>query len=227
MNKKIVAVSIYVFNFLEIGKKLEQLTNSGVNWIHLDIMDGIFVNNYALCQKFCSDIREKYKDIKIDIHMMCVESYKYIDSFSKAGANYFNFHYESITDKSPQHINEIIQKIKNSGMKPIMALNPETSVNQIEKYLSLLDGIMCMNILPGFNGQKLIPESYEKIKNLKDIREKKSLNYFIMTDGGAREDTYSQICESGADVIVVGAFVNVEENKIKEQVDKIQKFKNK
>ncbi|WP_342268496.1 ribulose-phosphate 3-epimerase [Spiroplasma endosymbiont of Aspidapion aeneum] len=225
MNKKIVAASIYVFNFLEIGKKLEELIACGVKWIHVDIMDGLFVNNYALCQKFCADIKNKYKDIIVDAHMMCHNSDRFIESFAKTGIDYFIFHYESITDKTSKNINSIIKKIKTNNVKPIIALNPETSISIIEEYIDNLDGVMLMNITPGFNGQSIIDSATKKISDLSDFRSKKNKDFLIMVDGGCREETYKDICQAGADVIVVGFFVNYGPKEMKVQVDKIFNWK--
>ncbi|ATI74285.1 ribulose-phosphate 3-epimerase [Mesoplasma florum] len=224
MNNKKVAVSIYVFNFLEIGKKIDELIEAGMEWIHVDIMDGNFVNNYALCQKFCKDIKDKYPKIKVDAHMMCSNSEKYIESFAEAGCDYFIFHYETLTDKNPITVNNIINKIKSYNMKPIIALNPETSFEHIKTYCDDLYAVMCMNILPGFNGQKIIESSYSKINIINKYRKENNKVFKIMTDGGLREDTYKKILDAGADIVVVGAFVNVENNKLKGQFEKIKNY---
>ncbi|ALD66497.1 ribulose-phosphate 3-epimerase [Spiroplasma cantharicola] len=218
-----VAVSIYVFNFLEIGKKLDQLVNAGVDWIHVDIMDGNFVNNYALCQKFCKDIKEKYKNLIIDVHLMCLEPQRYIKSFSEAGANHFNFHFESVTNKSHENIINIIKEIKKTGMKAILAINPETNPVVLKPYLKLLDGVMCMAIKPGFNGQKLNEIVYDNLNYLSKYKINSKLNYFIQVDGGVRENTYEKLKLEGAEVLVVGAFINNKEANLKEQLLKIER----
>ncbi|AGR41317.1 ribulose-phosphate 3-epimerase [Spiroplasma taiwanense] len=220
--KNKVAVSIYVFNFLEIGKKIEELINVGIDWIHVDIMDGNFVNNYALCQKFCKDIKEKYSNITIDAHLMCLEPQRYIDSFAQSGVTYFNFHFESVTDKSEENIINIIKNIHSKNMQAVMAINPETNPSIINKYLSVLDGVMCMSIKPGFNGQKLNELVYDNLKYLSDYKKDKNLNFFIQVDGGVREETYQKLKQCGAEVMVVGAFINVANNQLIEQIKKIE-----
>ncbi|ATZ17126.1 ribulose-phosphate 3-epimerase [Williamsoniiplasma luminosum] len=220
--KSKVAVSIYVFNFLEVGNKIEELVQAGVDWIHVDIMDGNFVNNYALCQKFCQDIKAKYPNILIDAHLMCIEPQRYIESFANAKTDNFNFHYEAVTNKNEANILQIIQDIKANKMKAVIAINPETNPQVLKPFLDQVDGVMCMSIKPGFNGQQLNDMVYDNIIWLAEYKKVNNLNFFIQVDGGVRENTYLKLKQSGAEVLVVGAFVNVPNNELKTQINKIE-----
>ncbi|AGY41379.1 Ribulose-phosphate 3-epimerase [Mesoplasma florum W37] len=216
------AVSIYVFNFLEVGNKIDELVKKGVDWIHVDIMDGNFVNNYALCQKFCKDIKDKYPNVLIDAHLMCLEPQRYIKSFAENGTNHFNFHYESVTDKNTENLTKIIQEVKSFDMKAVIAINPETSPEILKPILDKVDGIMCMSIKPGFNGQKLNEMVYKNIEWLSNYKKKNKSEFFIQVDGGVREETYLKLKQSGAEIMVVGAFVNVPNEELRKQIEKIE-----
>ncbi|AOG60911.1 ribulose-phosphate 3-epimerase [Spiroplasma helicoides] len=220
--KRKIAASIYVFNFLEVGKKMDELVDAGINMIHVDIMDGVFVNNYALCQKFCKDIKDKYPKIIVDAHIMCINPEKYIESFTNAGTDVYNFHYESLENKDPKKIFSIIDNIHKNKMKAVIAINPETNPRILGPYLDKVEGVMCMSINPGFNGQVLNPIVYENITWLSKEKKGKNLNYYIQVDGGVRENTYQELIKAGAEVFVVGAFINDESKKIVEQVKKIE-----
>jgi len=158
---KIVAPSLLSANFANLEKEIDMINRSKAEWIHIDVMDGVFVPNITIGPIVIKSIRKHTKKI-LDVHLMIVEPDRYFDDFKKAGADIISIHYEACN-----HLNRSINSIKNLGLKAGVVLNPHTSINLLEDIISEVDLVLIMSVNPGFGGQKFITNSYKKIIELK------------------------------------------------------------
>lgn len=200
MNHK-VAPSILSANFLNLGKEIEMLNESEADWIHIDVMDGVFVPNISFGFPVLDFVKKAARK-PLDVHLMIVEPQKFISEVAATGAYMMNVHYEACT-----HLHRVIQEIKKAGMKAAVTLNPHTPVLLLEDILADLDMVLLMTVNPGFGGQKFIVHSIEKVAVLKEMILKKNLSTLIEVDGGVNLETGKQLIEAGADVLVAGNFV--------------------
>ncbi len=205
MNHK-VAPSILSANFLNLGKEIEMLNESEADWIHIDVMDGVFVPNISFGFPVLDFVKKAARK-PLDVHLMIVEPQKFISEVAATGAYMMNVHYEACT-----HLHRVIQEIKKAGMKAAVTLNPHTPVLLLEDILADLDMVLLMTVNPGFGGQKFIVHSIEKVAVLKEMILKKNLSTLIEVDGGVNLETGKQLIEAGADVLVAGNFVFSSEN---------------
>jgi ribulose-5-phosphate 3-epimerase (EC 5.1.3.1) len=200
MNHK-VAPSILSANFLNLGKEIEMLNESEADWIHIDVMDGVFVPNISFGFPVLDFVKKAARK-PLDVHLMIVEPQKFISEIAATGAYMMNVHYEACT-----HLHRVVQEIKKAGMKAAVTLNPHTPVLLLEDILADLDMVLLMTVNPGFGGQKFIVHSIEKVAVLKEMILKKNLSTLIEVDGGVNLETGKQLIEAGADVLVAGNFV--------------------
>lgn len=200
MNHK-VAPSILSANFLNLGKEIEMLNESEADWIHIDVMDGVFVPNISFGFPVLDFVKKAARK-PLDVHLMIVEPQKFISEVAATGAYMMNVHYEACT-----HLHRVVQEIKKAGMKAAVTLNPHTPVLLLEDILADLDMVLLMTVNPGFGGQKFIVHSIEKVAVLKEMILKKNLSTLIEVDGGVNLETGKQLIEVGADVLVAGNFV--------------------
>ncbi|HOM63079.1 MAG TPA: ribulose-phosphate 3-epimerase [Dysgonamonadaceae bacterium] len=200
MNHK-VAPSILSANFLNLGKEIEMLNESEADWIHIDVMDGVFVPNISFGFPVLDFVKKTARK-PLDVHLMIVEPQKFISEVAATGAYMMNVHYEACT-----HLHRVVQEIKKAGMKAAVTLNPHTPVLLLEDILADLDMVLLMTVNPGFGGQKFIVHSIEKVAVLKEMILKKNLSTLIEVDGGVNLETGKQLIEAGADVLVAGNFV--------------------
>ncbi len=200
MNHK-VAPSILSANFLNLGKEIEMLNESEADWIHIDVMDGVFVPNISFGFPVLNFVKKAARK-PLDVHLMIVEPQKFISEVAATGAYMMNVHYEACT-----HLHRVVQEIKKAGMKAAVTLNPHTPVLLLEDILADLDMVLLMTVNPGFGGQKFIVHSIEKVAVLKEMILKKNLSTLIEVDGGVNLETGKQLIEAGADVLVAGNFV--------------------
>ncbi len=205
MNHK-VAPSILSANFLNLGKEIEMLNESEADWIHIDVMDGVFVPNISFGFPVLDFVKKAARK-PLDVHLMIVEPQKFISEVAATGAYMMNVHYEACT-----HLHRVVQEIKKAGMKAAVTLNPHTPVLLLEDILADLDMVLLMTVNPGFGGQKFIVHSIEKVAVLKEMILKKNLSTLIEVDGGVNLETGKQLIEAGADVLVAGNFVFSSEN---------------
>jgi len=211
----ILAPSILNSDFVNLSHEIEMLNSSEADWIHLDIMDGIFVPNITIGQPIVSAIHA-IANKPLDVHLMIINPYRFIEDFSKAGAYMLTVHYEACT-----HLHRTVEQIKSNGMKAGIALNPHTPVNVLEELITEVDLVLNMTVNPGFGGQKFIEASYDKIKRLKELILSKNSKALIEVDGGIDLTHSKRLLESGVDVIVAGTAIF----KSKSPAETIKKFK--
>lgn len=200
MNHKL-SVSILNANFGNLAGEIAMINQSEADWIHLDIMDGVFVPNISFGMPIVSQIKQ-FAEKPLDVHLMITNPDKYIDAFHEAGADILTVHYETCP-----HLNRTISHIREKGMKAGVTLNPHTPVSVLEEIVEYVDMVLLMSVNPGFGGQKFIPNMFEKVKKLKALCDSKGVNPYIEIDGGVDDSNISQLIECGVTVFVVGSFI--------------------
>lgn len=206
-----IAPSILSADFSKLGQEVVKLHNAGADFIHIDVMDGEFVPNITFGMPVIKAIRNK-TDKVFDVHLMINNPQRYIDEFITAGADIITLHYEA-----ERHLDRAIQYIKSKGVKAAVALNPATPTMVLKDIIADLDMVLIMSVNPGFGGQKFIPYSLDKIKEVKEMSIKaNNPNILIQVDGGVDKNNVKDVIEAGANVIVAGSAVfgdgNIEEN---------------
>lgn len=200
MNHKI-APSLLSADFLNLQRDVEMINNSDADWLHLDIMDGVFVPNISFGFPVLNALKDVCKK-PMDVHLMIVEPEKFINEVAATGAYMMNVHYEACT-----HLHRTITAIKEAGMKAGVTLNPHTPVSLLEDIIQELDMVLLMSVNPGYGGQRFIEHSVEKVKELKKLVDRKGLSTLIEVDGGVNAETGKRLVDAGADVLVAGNYV--------------------
>ena len=195
----VVAPSILAANFSNLEADVLAAVNDGVSWIHCDIMDGHFVPNISFGPEIVNQVSKITPDAFIDVHLMIEYPDTHINSFVNSGAELISIHFEACT-----HLHRAIQKIKSYGIMAGVAINPATSLYNIEPILEYIDLVVIMGVNPGFGGQSFIESTYQKIAELADIREAGEHGFLIQIDGGVNLKNIQKIAEAGADVLVAG-----------------------
>ena len=197
----LIAPSLLAANFLNLEQDIEMLNRSDADWLHLDIMDGVFVPNISFGFPIINRLKEK-TDKPLDVHLMIVEPEKFIEEIADAGAYSMNVHYEACI-----HLHRVVNEIKKHDMKAAVTLNPHTPVALLEDIINELDMVLIMSVNPGFGGQKFINHSIEKVEALKNLIIRKNSHALIEVDGGVNLETGKSLIDAGADVLVAGNFV--------------------
>lgn len=197
----IIAPSFLASNFLHLEDECAMVNQSEAEWFHLDVMDGRFVPNISFGLPIIEAIRKATKKV-CDVHLMIEEPGLYAEAFKKAGADNLTVHYEACP-----HLHRNIQQIKDLGMKAGVAINPHTPVSLLKDILADVDLICIMSVNPGFGGQKFIPHTLTRIRELKDMILAKGSSALIEIDGGVTVENASEIVSAGADVLVAGSTV--------------------
>ena len=211
---KIVAPSMLSCNFSKLGDEIEMVNKSKADWFHLDIMDGVFVPNIT----FGTPILEIFNSLSkkhLDMHLMIINPEKYIEKFAGLGADTITIHYEACND-----LEKIIGDIKKLGVKAGVAINPDTDVSLLDHLLKEIDLVCLMSVFPGFSGQKFIPETFPRLKELKRMINEKNTNTLIQIDGGVSLNNAQELISLGADVLVAGSFV-FKSDSPKETIEKL------
>ena len=199
--ENILAPSILSANFADMASDFRILEKGGVKWLHVDVMDGLFVPNISLGLTVISSIR-KATDMFFDVHLMIVDPIRYIDEFAKAGADLISFHLEAAEDADA-----VIDKIRAAGKKVGIVIKPKTPTDALLPYVEKVDDIMIMSVEPGFGGQSYIPGSTERIAAVKAMTMEKNPECLIEVDGGVTFANISEITGAGANVLVAGSAV--------------------
>ncbi len=200
-----VAPSILSADFTKLEESVKRVDHA--TFLHVDVMDGIFVPNISFGPSIQKQIRAKYPDMVFDTHLMIIDPIKYIKEFADAGSDFITFHIEAKSD-----INETIDLIHSYGLKAGISIKPNTNPEVLIPYLDKLDLVLVMSVEPGFGGQKFMPNSLDKIKWLDEYKNQHNLSYIISVDGGINKDTYPLVEEAGANLAVMGSFLFKAEN---------------
>ena len=206
---KIISPSLLSANFANLERDFEMLNSSDADWVHIDIMDGVFVPNISFgfpVLKYVAKLSQK----PLDVHLMIVQPDKFVSEVRDLGTYMMNVHFEACT-----HLHRTIQQIKQAGMKAAVTLNPATPVCMLEDILPELDMVLLMSVNPGFGGQKSILNTLKKVEQLKEMRNRMGLNTIIEIDGGVNLETGKLLSDAGADALVAGSAVFKAEDPIK------------
>ena len=204
MNK--LAPSMLSIDFGHMEEQLKIVTGTGVDIIHVDVMDGMFVPNISFGPPVIRYVKKAVPDVNLDVHMMVQEPSRYFDKFIQLGVENITIHAEAT-----ENLRDDLLKIKDYGIKAGVAISPDTPVSEIEAVLAIVDLVLVMTVYPGFGGQKLIPESLDKVRELKAMREARGLEFNIEVDGGINKENVREALDAGVNIIVAGSAVFGEE----------------
>ena len=200
--------SLLSADFTDLKSEIEVLDKNGVKYLHLDVMDGMFVPNISFGPMIIKQLRP-LTNMVFDVHLMIEDPDRYVQNFKDAGADILTVHYEAC-----KHLHRTISYIKSLGMKAGVSLNPATNIEVLDYVLEDLDLVLIMSVNPGFGGQSFIPSAIDKIKNLKAKIRERNLNVIVEVDGGVKTTNVKDVIEAGADLIVSDVFAD-KENRIK------------
>jgi ribulose-phosphate 3-epimerase len=199
--KPIIAPSLLAANFGNLQADIEMINSSECDWLHLDVMDGVFVPNISFGFPVMAHVARLCKK-PLDVHLMIVQPEKFIPQVKALGAYSLNVHYEACP-----HLHRVVQQIKEAGMKAAVTLNPATPVCVLEDIIEDVDMVLLMSVNPGFGGQKFIEHTLTKVRALRQLEERTGTNVLIEVDGGVNLETGKELLAAGADVFVAGSAI--------------------
>ena len=203
---KLISPSLLSADFGQLGRDIEMLNASECDWLHVDVMDGMFVPNISFGQPVVKHIK-RYAKKPLDVHLMIMDPGRYVNDFKEAGADILTVHYEACI-----HLDRTLHAIKDAGMKCGVVLNPGTPVALLEDTIQLCDVVLLMSVNPGFGGQKFIENTYQKVRQLKALCNRKNSLCLIEVDGGVNTSNAPLLFAAGADVLVAGNAVFKSDN---------------
>lgn len=204
-----LAPSILSCDFTRLGEEIKLMEKNNVPYVHVDVMDGMFVPNISIGVPVVESLR-KITDLVLDVHLMIVDPERYVEAFARAGADIINIHFEACKD-----CEACLKQIKGLGKKSALTIKPKTSYKEILKLLPLVDMVLVMSVEPGFGGQSFIESSLDNVRGLAQYKRKNNMTFEIEIDGGVNLNNVAEIIEAGAEVIVAGSAVfkgNADEN---------------
>lgn len=201
MRNYVLSPSILAADFKVLGQEMKKTEENGAAYIHFDVMDGMFVPSISFGMPVLASIHDATEQF-MDVHLMVQEPIRYVEAFQKAGADYVTVHLEACED-----VKTTLDKIHACGMKAGLAVNPETDVKELVPYMEDVEMILIMSVQPGFGGQKFIPESLDKIREVRAMLNEKNLETDIQVDGGIYVENVREVLDAGANVIVAGSAV--------------------
>ena len=217
MKKIQISPSILSADFSHLGSEIKKLEEGGADLIHVDVMDGHFVPNLTIGPPVIKTL-SKNTNIPFDVHLMISPVHKYIEDYAKAGADII-----TIPPEATENLKDSINLIKKLNKKVGVSLNPDTKINVLDGHFPNIDLILIMSVFPGFGGQKFIPDTIHKIRNIKDIKEKNKYNFDIEVDGGINFTNSKEVINAGANILVSGTTIFKENNgNIKKNIDSLK-----
>ena len=193
-------------DFGNLENEISMVNHSKADWFHIDVMDGVFVPNISFGTPIMN-VLKKYAKKPLDVHLMIVNPDNYLEKFAELGSSILTVHVEACT-----HLHRTVQKIKSLKMKAGVAINPHTPISALESIINEIDLVCVMSVNPGFGGQSFIENTYQKVKDLKSLIDKKNSKAIIEIDGGVTSENAKKLVEKGADVLVAGSFVFKSDN---------------
>jgi len=204
--RNMVSASVLSADMLNLKEEIKRMEKSGIEMLHFDVMDGIFVNNITYGLPILEQVR-KTTDLILDVHLMIADPLRYVRRFAECGADYISFHIESESDTA-----ETLRAIRESGVKTALAIKPATPAEAVFEYLDQLDMVLVMTVEPGFGGQNFIPETVEKVRIIRERISSMGLDIRVEVDGGINDVTSECVINAGADTLVSGSYLFRAEN---------------
>ncbi|MBI2259287.1 MAG: ribulose-phosphate 3-epimerase [Flavobacteriia bacterium] len=210
-----IAPSLLSCDFGNLNNEIAWLNDSSADYLHIDVMDGLFVPNISFGFPIIQCVKKRSTK-PLDVHLMIQHPENYIKEFHELGTDILTFHYESVI-----HIHRTVQEIKKLGMKAGIAINPHTPINVLNDIITDIDMVLIMSVNPGFGGQSFIENTYQKVSDLKQLIEHKKCNTWIEVDGGVNEKNSSKLIQSGVDMLVAGSAI-FNSNNPSEMIEKLR-----